>query len=131
MLQHGFRGRYTGFSWPSNDGFDGSKSKVTVGKGTMVDRYGGWFEGGKFKDKGRFLSDAGVPFTERALPPLKNGTILTTYQVKKPFDVEAGKIAPWFGEKGGATQYFTKDKTIGELIDSGHLEKVKQEVICK
>ncbi|MDO6819043.1 TNT domain-containing protein [Zobellia sp. 1_MG-2023] len=99
----------------------------------IVDRYGGWFDdSGAFNDRGRFLADANTPFPERAMPPIKNSTILSQYRVKKPFKVDSGKIAPWFGQKGGANQYFTKNKTIGELIDSGHLELIDRKIIkCK
>ena len=29
----------------------------------------------------------------------------TVFEVVKPVEVQAGKIAPWFGEKGGGIQY--------------------------
>ncbi|PXZ06293.1 hypothetical protein DKK70_09925 [Gilliamella apicola] len=62
--------------------------------------------------------------------PVKEGTILTTYRVKKLFEVDAGDITPWLGKKGEAQQFFTKNKTIGDLIDSGHLEVVDRKIIC-
>lgn len=97
----------------------------------LLDRYGGQFDTeGVFNDRGKFLAESGVPFTNRAMLPVKEGTILTTYRVKKLFEVDAGDIAPRFGEKGGAQQFFTKNKTIGELIDSGHLEVVDRKIVC-
>lgn len=97
----------------------------------LLDRYGGQFDTeGVFNDRGKFLAESGVPFTNRTMLPVKEGTILTTYRVKKLFEVDAGDIAPWFGEKGGAQQFFTKNKTIGELIDSGHLEVVDRKIVC-
>ena len=35
------------------------------------------------------------------------GWILHTYKVLKPFEVQAGKIAPAFGQPGLGTQYLT------------------------
>lgn len=41
----------------------------------------------------------------------------------KPINVDAGTIAPYFGEMGGGTQYIFKE-AIENLIKSGYLERV-------
>lgn len=45
------------------------------------------------------------------------------FEVVKTVDVQAGKIAPWFGEKGGGIQY-EFSKKISELLEQGILRKV-------
>lgn len=51
---------------------------------------------------------------------------LVSYErcVVKPVNVQAGKIAPWFGEKGGGIQYEFSQK-ISELLEQGILRKVE------
>lgn len=43
----------------------------------------------------------------RALPPGANTSIHNTFKVLKPFEVQAGKIAPAFGQPGLGTQYLS------------------------
>ena len=88
--------------WPPNRGFDGNPTKVTLEPGTLIDRYG--------YDGGTFVSPKGISYTERSLPI---GT-----------DVQAGKIAPWFGENGGGIQYEFSQK-ISDLLEQGILRKVQ------
>jgi len=45
------------------------------------------------------------------------------YEVLKPFDVEAARIAPWFGEDGLGIQYFDS-KMVQERVD-GKLKFLK------
>lgn len=45
------------------------------------------------------------------------------FRVLKPINVDAGTIAPYFGEMGGGTQYIFKE-AIENLIKSGYLERV-------
>lgn len=47
----------------------------------------------------------------------------TVFEVVRPVEVNAGKIVPWFGEKGGGIQYEFQQK-ISELIEQGILKKV-------
>ena len=48
----------------------------------------------------------------------------TIFEVVKPVEVRSGKIAPWFGEKGGGIQYEFSNK-ISELLEQGILRKVE------
>jgi hypothetical protein len=74
---------------------------------------------------GSYVFPAGTPYGARALPPGSDKKPYNVYQVKKPFDnVEAGKIAPWFGELGFGTQY-KLPKSVGDLVESGHLKRVR------
>lgn len=95
------------------------RKKFTLKAGTMLDRFG--FATGKF------LAPKDTPFGKRALPPqaldtadhtnpdyqgLKwtQNTIIPpsnyhVYCVQHDFQVDAGPIAPWFGQPGLGTQY--------------------------
>jgi hypothetical protein len=72
-------------------------------KGQDIDRYGSVY--------GSFLAPAGLPYSARSIPPSNlDGTPpalcnYTDYQVSKSFRVDAGPIAPWFGQPGGGIQF--------------------------
>ena len=102
--------------WPPNRGFDGNPTKVTLEHGTLNDRYG--------YDGGTFVSPKGIPYTERSLPIGTDQKPYTVFEVVKPVEVQAGKIAPWFGEKGGGIQYEFSQK-ISDLLQQGILRKVQ------
>ncbi|MBR6402506.1 MAG: glycohydrolase toxin TNT-related protein [Eubacterium sp.] len=102
--------------WPPNRGFDGEPVTITLEPGTMVDRYG--------YDGGYFVSPQGTSYTERALPVGTDKKPYTIFEVVKPVEVQSGKIAPWFGEKGGGIQYEFSNK-ISELLEQGILRKVE------
>jgi hypothetical protein len=71
--------------------------------GQDIDRFGSVF--------GSFLAPAGVPYSARSIPPQSldstpaGGCNYHDYQVTKSFTVDAGPIAPWFGQPGGGTQF--------------------------
>ena len=102
--------------WPPNRGFDGNPIKVKLEPGTLIDRYG--------YDGGTFVSPKGIPYTERSLPIGTDQKPYTVFEVVKPVEVQAGKIAPWFGEKGGGIQYEFSQK-ISDLLQQGILRKVQ------
>ncbi|HLO96516.1 MAG TPA: glycohydrolase toxin TNT-related protein, partial [Burkholderiaceae bacterium] len=85
------------WNYPPDNGFTGTKTKGTLPKDTVLDRYG--------NEGGSFLSPQGTPFEMRALPPSSVSDIYNVYKIKKPLPVEAGKIAPAFDQPGGGTQY--------------------------
>jgi hypothetical protein len=86
--------------YPPNNGFLGETSRHFLPVGDRIDRYGG-------SGFSRFFSPAGTPAGARALPPGSAGQPLRTFEVVKPFEVEAGKVAPAFGELGLGTQFRT------------------------
>lgn len=105
-----------------------------VEKGTLVDRFG--------SPGGGFLAPYGAPFQSRALPPdsLNTGSDgdkypadYHIYEVKNPFKVKAGTIAPWFGQDSFGTQYwleYKKDGTkvkVQDYINDGTLVEVTDE----
>lgn len=48
---------------------------------------------------------AGTSKAARSLPPSSAGAELRSFAVAKPFEVEVGPAAPWFGETGWGTLY--------------------------
>jgi Tuberculosis necrotizing toxin len=103
--------------YPPNNGFDGPVSNTTLAPGSKIDRFG--------RPDGRFFSDAGTPFENRAMPGGGPPSQYTMYEVLKPLPVQSGKIAPWFGQPGGGTQYVLKEGlTVQKLIDDKIIRKI-------
>ncbi|KZP11315.1 hypothetical protein FIBSPDRAFT_819638 [Athelia psychrophila] len=118
------------YIYPEQNGFqlntgnapiDGNQ---TLAVGARIDRFG--------SEYGNFLSPAGAPYNQRALPPSNLDAPTTgpsypynyhVYEVIKEFDVLSGPIAPWFGQPGQGTQYeaYTNVMT---LISQGYLKAV-------
>lgn len=63
-------------------------------------------------------------FESRSMPQALSGTNLKTYRVIKPFKVMSGTIAPWYGQKGGGTQ-FMSTMTASKLLEKGYIKEVK------
>lgn len=101
--------------WPPNRGFDGEPVKKILDIGTRIDRYG--FEGGTF------VSPEGLSYASRSLAPGTNLKPYNIYEIIKPIEVQAGKIAPWFGEPGGGIQY-EFNQSISQLLENGIIRRV-------
>lgn len=94
--------------YPLNDGAKGEPKRITLHPGdTLVDRYG--------KDNGFFLSPEGTPLEERSLPVSSRRAEYHKYIVSANLSVMMSEIIPWFGQRGGGTQYKT-EVPIRELI---------------
>ncbi|KAL4907773.1 hypothetical protein BDW74DRAFT_175555 [Aspergillus multicolor] len=109
------------YIYPTSDGFDGQAKPVIVKVNTILDRFG--------HPNGSYLSPRGDPYSRRAAPPgnlqtRPNAAPLSyyAYVVKKDFPAYTGKVAPWFGQSGGGTQYFVPGN-ISLLRDAGYLQK--------
>src|SRR5690554_4988968 len=83
--------------WPANDGFAGTPKNTTLQPGTTIDRYG--------YESGKFVSPQGTSYGQRSLAPGTESTPYNAYEVIKPIDAQGGKIASWFDQPGGGTQY--------------------------
>ena len=59
-----------------------------------------------------------MPFGAESLP-------LNTYMVLRPFEVDAGPVAPWFNQPGGGMQYDLGTRTVQDLIHEGYLESME------
>lgn len=102
--------------WPPNNGFSGTPEPVSLRPGVRIDRYG--------SANGGFLSPAGTPFDQRALPNGSANSQFTTYEVVKPLPVNSGPAAPWFGQPGGGTQYQLRGGNVQQMIDEGYIKVV-------
>lgn len=106
---------------PNINGFvNGQSNLITLSKGSRIDRYG--------HPGGAFLSPKGTSYGARALKPgTKETSNYYVYEVIKPIEVHAGKIASWFGQIGGGIQYYLgMGKSVQQLIDDGYLKIVKE-----
>jgi RHS repeat-associated protein len=102
--------------YPANNGFLGATSTIDLQAGQIIDRAGG-------SAVSRFFSPAGTPLAARALPPDVAGLPLRSFQVARPFGVQAGTVAPAFGQLGLGTQFRTA-LPLQELLDQGFLLEV-------
>ncbi|KAF9377351.1 hypothetical protein CPB97_010265 [Podila verticillata] len=118
------------YTFPPDNGFvintsnEPIKGNATLLTGTLVDRFG--------SENGTYLSPAEAPYQQRSLPPSSLDTPKEkpfypynyhVYKVVKPFVVEAGPIAAYFGQPGAGTQYHTF-YNIMTLLEKGYLERV-------
>ncbi|WP_268225813.1 glycohydrolase toxin TNT-related protein, partial [Sinomicrobium oceani] len=102
-------------NWPSNDGFKGNTEIKMLEIGEMIDRYG--------QEAGKYLSPEGTPFEQRSLLPSKINDPYNVYEVVKPFEVQSGKVAPYFYQKGGGIQYKLIQYNVKWYLDQGYLIK--------
>lgn len=103
--------------YPPNSGFAQAPGRYSLLTGTVVDRYGSL--------GGSFLSPQGTPSWARALPYGAETRQLRAFEVMKPFEVDAGYAAPWFGQRGGGVQYDLGRRSVSDLIDGGYLRELK------
>lgn len=103
--------------YPPNYGFLDSGSATMV-PGSLIDRFG--------ENTGRFAAPAGTPYTSRSLPPGSQNQPYSVLEVLRPFDVQAGPAAPWFGEQGFGIQY-QMERPVQTLIDEGYLRLFRRE----
>ncbi len=128
-----------GWRYPPNDGYllgtDGEpiEFQVQLVEDQKVDRFG--------SERGTFLAPDATPYPQRSLPPQNldvfdpaHACNYYRYQVIKPFNVEAGPIAPAFGQPGSGLQFQLVGSLFPEapatvdvkwLLDNGYLERVK------
>ena len=83
--------------YPANNGFVGAVQRTFLMPGEQISRYG--------STAGKFFSPANTSLPMRALPPNANTNMLNLYTILKPFEVQAGTIAPAFGQPGLGIQY--------------------------
>jgi RHS repeat-associated protein len=102
--------------FPDNNGFLAETERKFLMKGDKIDRFGG-------NDYSRFFSPEGTPPPARSLPPETAQQTLRTYEVLKPFEVESGTVAPWFGQTGLGTQYRTPVQ-LKTLLDRGVIREI-------
>ncbi len=109
--------------WPPNDGFVSGTQKVeTLHPGTRLDRYG--------NPTGSFLAPESDSFPSRSLAPHSEQAPYYVYEVIDDLEVTSGKIAPWFDQPGGGTQFIKyhsngETYTIEELIREKFIKQIE------
>lgn len=106
---------------PPNRGFAGKTTQKTLQPGEVIGRSGS--EYGKYASpltKGERMAK----YDGISLPYMMNPFAYHRYRVLKPFDVEAGTAAPYFGRGGGGQQYLFS-MTIRKLIENGYIQEIK------
>jgi hypothetical protein len=98
-----------GWRYPPGDGYmigpngHPEETQEDLFPGQDIDRFGSAY--------GAFLSPEGIPYRARSIPPQSLDSTPVAdcdyhrYRVIKGFVVDAGPIAPWFGQPGGGWQY--------------------------
>ncbi len=125
------------WKYPPSNGYvlnpDGQpiEFQQTLQPGQRIDRFG--------SEYGSFLAPEGLPYANRSIPPASLDSNPAgpcnyhDYQVLKPFKVDAGPIAPWFGQPGYGWQFQLDTALIQNgparlnvlwLIDNGYLSRV-------
>jgi RHS repeat-associated protein len=97
---------------PPDNGFVGASSNTVLQPGTRISRFG--------PPTGTFVSPSNVSFWARALPLRKIFGEYHEYVVLKAMYVRSGRVAPWFGMRGGGIQYRLRD-TVDGFVQSGVL----------
>ncbi|AJC60521.1 hemagglutinin/hemolysin-related protein [Streptomyces sp. 769] len=82
---------------------------------------------------GRFAHPKGTPFAQRSLPPTYVACGYHVYSWIRPWSgedaekygfIQSGKVAPWFGQPGGGTQFLLPEGiSVQWLIDQGYLRE--------
>jgi hypothetical protein len=104
----------------------------TLRTGQDIDRYG--------SEYGSFLAPSGLAYAARSIPPSSLDSTPAAscnyhdYRVLKPFAVDAGPIAPWFGQPGYGWQYQLNASLVSGapagqfnvmwLVDNGYLGRI-------
>jgi hypothetical protein len=127
-----------GWRYPPDNGYLTGPGGVpieapqTLVAGQDIDRFG--------SEYGGFLSPRDTPYAQRAIPPQSLDTYdpaytcnYHQYRVLRPFAVEAGPIAPWFGQPGGGRQLqlvaglvpgAPSPLTVAWLVSNGYLTRL-------
>ncbi len=126
-----------GWRYPPDSGFlivhgQPDESPFVLTPGRQIDRFG--------SEYGAFLAPADTLYAERSLPPQSLDDFdpaytcnYHDYRVLKPFAVEAGPIAPGFGQPGRGTQYQVvssllpgapRSPNVMWLISNGYLQRL-------
>ena len=83
--------------WPPNNGCALPVTSHTFSVGATICRYGA--------PGGSYGAVPGTEFPKCSLPRDTDCSKYTCYEVTCPVTAESCKIAPWFGQPGGGTQY--------------------------
>ena len=103
--------------WPENHGFVSSTiNKRTYKKNTIFDRFG--------DNKGEYLGNPKDSYEARSLAVHSKNAEHHYYRLLEDVEFTEGKIAPWFDQPGGGTQYL-KYRPDGNLYSIREMEKLE------
>ena len=120
------RYKLLGGEWPPNRGANTFRIR-DMHPGECFDRFGGYYEKGIFHDQGSYGGKENTPYTNRALKPGSINRPYKNYEVTKNIpDVQEGKTSPWFGEKGGGTQFDFENSNIKGANGEKGIEAMKE-----
>jgi len=103
--------------YPSNNGFEGQPVSTELQQGQIIDRYGN-------NERGQFFAPEGTPIENRSLPPNANTNSYNAYEVLKPFPVQSGITAPFYGQPGGGIQYYSPNMNVLQLTKQGYIRLI-------
>lgn len=107
--------------YPPSHGFDGEHGYEFLSAGKILDRFYRIDLPDYYPGRGRYLANEGTSQEKLSLPPGQYGMPFK-YVVLKPFAVDSGKAASFFGQPGGGHQYFTGDDVqVKDLVEWGFL----------
>lgn len=117
------------YLWPPNDGgIPNTVQRVELQKDFIIDRFGGYIEQGKHKDKGKYFGNDQDSYEKRAMRPDDYfEKPYHRYIVLKPFEVERAQILPWFNYAGMGWQY-KSDTPVEDLEKGGYIKKLKEKI---
>jgi len=103
--------------YPKNNGFLDTPEFIDLQPGQVIDRYG--------DETGRFFSPEGTPIENRSLHPSTNTNSYNSFEVVKPFPVQSGTVAPYYGQPGGGVQFYSPNLNTQQLLNSGFIIRFK------
>jgi len=103
--------------YPSNNGFEGQPLSTELQPGQIIDRYGN-------NETGRYFAPEGTPIGNRSLPPGANTNTYNAYEILKPFPVQSGITAPFYGQPGGGVQYYSPNMNVLQLTNQGYIRPI-------
>jgi hypothetical protein len=103
--------------WPPNNGaVKGTEEIITMKPGIEVGRIG--------KGTGKYVAPPRTSPEKLSLKPGTDTSMYNEYKIVREIPgVEKAKIAPWFGQPGGGTQY-KLPKSIDILLEEGYIELI-------
>lgn len=110
--------------WPPDNGFATEPTEIELPIGAKIDRYS---LKSKYEDvSGYYFAPVDTPYEQRALAPGSDKNFYTQYEVVRPFLVEEGYTAPWFGQPGGGVQYHVKGEeiSVAQLLTDGYIKPI-------
>lgn len=115
--------------WENPDHIIGTQERVTVNKGTVIDRFSEVGPEGNYNlhlENGTYFSEPGTPYVNRSIPRNPaDGFSYGQWEVLKPIQADKSLIAPMprYNLPGGGVQYRFIDPKTGNYMNVHQLQK--------